>query len=171
MYEVDSKDRVIELTNVPQSSVGAPIPIVLAGESAVLLTYYLEETPNGWDGTTVRIVGPESNGEPAALVKIERCYAHMFGPPNDEAFDGHPLSERGLSPYGVFEVENSSWLRKLERMNAVHPSHDRERFLKNKKHFIFAFHDSTFECIAEGFQIEIHRGSVKSMIPRMLELI
>jgi hypothetical protein len=95
----------------------------------------------------------------------------MFGPPNDEAFGGHPLASRGLSPYAVFEVQQSSWIRKHERMNSVHPSHNRERFLAGIKHFIFAFHDSTFECIAEGFEICIVRGSMRSAATRMVEML
>lgn len=171
MYEVDNKDQVIELHEVPRSSVGAPNPIVLAGEHDVFLAYYLQNTPEGWDGTTVRIVGADSEGEPVAVVKFKRCTAHMFGPPNDEAFSGHPLADRGLNPYGVFEVKNSSWIRKLERMNAVHPYHDKQRYMENKKHFIFAFHDTTFECVAEGFTVDVTTGSVKSMVPYMLESV
>ena len=56
-------------------------------------------------------------------------------------------------------------------MNAVHPYHNREAFMSDKKHFVFAFHDSTFECIAKGFEMDIFKGSVKGMIPRMLERI
>lgn len=171
MYEVDEKDEAIKLRDVPQSSVGAPNPIVLAGEHDVLLTYYLEDTPEGWDGMTVRIVGSDSEGEPVAIVTFKYCTAHMFGPPNDEAFSGHPLAERGLKPYGVFEVKDSSWIRKLEKMNAVHPQHDKQQFMKSKKHFVFAFHDTTFECIAEGFTVEVTTGSVRSMVPRMLKSV
>ena len=40
MYEVDDKDKVVELENLPQSSVGAPIPMVLAGEHNLLLAFY-----------------------------------------------------------------------------------------------------------------------------------
>jgi hypothetical protein len=171
MYEVDGKDQVVELKEVPQSSVGAPNPIVLACEHDVLLTYYLQDSAAGWDGTTVRIVGTESEGEPVAVVKFKRCTAHMFGPPNDEAFSGHPLAYRGLNPCGVFEVKHSSWVRRLENMNAVHPYHDKKRYMENKKHFIFAFHDTTFECVAEGFTVEVTTGSVRSMVTHMLESV
>ena len=171
MYEVDDKDQVVELKDAPQSSVGAPNPILLAGEHDLLLTYYLEDTPEGWDGTSVRGVGTATEGEPVAVVNFKRCTAHMFGPPDDEAFSGHPLAQRGLGPYGVFEIRNSSWVRKLEKMNAVHPQHDKHRFMANKKHFVFSFHDTTFECIAESFSVEVSRGSVKSMIPKMLEAL
>ena len=34
-------------------------------------------------------------------------------------------------------------------MNAVHPHHRREAFLKYE-HFVLSFHDSTFECIARS---------------------
>ena len=171
MYEVDGLDRVSELNNVPQSSVGAPIPIVLAGEHDVLLTYYLQNTTEGWDGRSVKMVGADSEGEPVAIIKFKNCYAHMFGPPNDEAFQGHPLSDQGLGPYGAFEVHNSSWIRKLEKINSVHHYHSKDRFMESKRHYVFSFHDTTFECIAKDFEVDLSSGSVKSMVSRMLENI
>lgn len=162
MYTV-SADRPVEITSVPQSSVGAPCPMICAGEHALFLSYYLEDVPADWDGTAARLLSESEGDEPCALVKFERPYAHMFGPPNDEAFEGHPLSARGLCPYTVFEVQASSWLRALERMNSVHPYHKPERFAKYK-HFVFAFHDTTFECIAESFMLTLHRGSVRSVL-------
>ncbi len=162
MYTVGA-DRPVEITSVPQSSVGAPCPMICAGEHALRLAYYLEDVPADWDGTAVRMLSEFEGDEPCALVKFESAYAHIFGPPNDEAFEGHPLSARGLRPYAVFEVQESSWLRALERMNSVHPYHKPERFAKYK-HFIFAFHDTTFECIAESFSLSLHHGSVRSVL-------
>jgi hypothetical protein len=137
--------------------------MLCAGEHSLLLAYYLQDTPEGWDGSTVRLLSDAEGDEPCALVNFRMAYAHMFGPPNDEAFEGHPLSARGLRPYAVFEVQASSWLGALERMNSVHPYHSAERFTKYK-HFIFAFHDTTFECIAESFSVSIHRGNVRSVL-------
>lgn len=141
---------MIELRDVPQSSVGAPCPIIVASELELLVAYFVEDAPPSWDGTSVRIVGVESKDEPAAAVRFENYYATMFGPPNDEAFSGHPLAARGLHPYCAFEVVDSSWVRQLERMNCVHPYHKPERF-KSYRHFVLAFHDSTFECVAKGY--------------------
>jgi hypothetical protein len=165
MYAIDQLDSVAELNDVPQSSVGAPIPMILCGEHFLHLAYLLQATPENWDGRSVRMVNEESEGEPCALVKFEQEIAYMFGPPNDEAFAGHPLASRGLRPYGVFEVKNSSWIRQLERMNSVHPMHARiaERYSRYR-HFIFAFHDTTFECVAMGFNTSIHQGSVSSVL-------
>lgn len=165
MYSVDSKDTVTEIADVPQSSVGAPCPMILAGEHHLHLAYYLQATPAGWDGTTVRIVGESTTGEPVALVEFTHSIAHMFGPPNDEAFSGHPLASRGVGPYRVHEVHHSSWIRRLERMNAVHPCHRPEQFARYR-HFIFAFHDTTFECIAETFGVTVHTGSVAEVLER-----
>lgn len=159
VYSVDERDTVAELRGTPPSDVGAPLPHVLAAEGRVRLFYLVSGDPDAWDGAAVRAVSPESPGVKTAVVTFEVCAAHFFGPPNDEAFSGHPLARRGLRPYGNFQVENSSWLRALERMNAVHIHHRPEAFWR-LKHFIFAFHDSTFECIAERFSAEIRRGAL-----------
>lgn len=165
MYEIDDKDKVIKLNDGPQSSIGAPLPVVLSDEGKVLLAFYLEEISKDWEGTSVRLIGPDSE-EPAAIVEFKACYAFMFGAPNDEAFTGHPLYNRGLRPYGVYEVLDSSWVRKLEKMNSVHPNHNVERFWQ-RHHYIFAFHDSTFECVANGFEVTKTRGSMRSLVPQM----
>jgi len=163
MYSIDHLDAVTQLTDVPQSSVGAPCPMILCGDHLLHLAYIVQRQGPEWDGRTIRIVGPHSQDESCALVHFVRPYTHMFGPPNDEAFHGHPLWNRGLRPYLVFEVANSSWIRRLERMNSVHPYHKKDRFSK-LKHFIFAFHDSTFECVAASFDVSIHVGSVAQVL-------
>jgi hypothetical protein len=88
MYTVDSRDRVVELRDVPQSSVGAPCPVVVASEHDLFVAYLVQHTPAGWDGTSVRVVAPDSMHEPAAMVRFDKFHATMFGPPNDEAFMG-----------------------------------------------------------------------------------
>lgn len=167
MYQVDSRDKVVELEGAPQSSVGAPTPVMLSDEGKVLLAFHLQNTPEDWDGTTCRIVRHDSE-EPLAIVEFKWCHASMFGPPNDEAFSGHPLADRGLDPYGAYEVLDSSWIRQLERMNSVHEYHKPERFWE-RHHYIFAFHDSTFECVADGLHVTKTFGSMESIIPVMAE--
>ena len=114
--------------------------------------------------------GVPEDGETMAVVRFVGCRAHMFGPPNDEAFAGHPLAGRGLRPYGAFLVQNSSWLRGLERMNAVHPRHNPERF-RELKHFVLTFHDSTFECIARGAEPFPRYTRTALMVRRMTMLL
>lgn len=166
MYTVDARDRVAELGDVPRSDVGAPCPIVLASEGTLTVVYFVSDPPEGWDGQTVTVLGPDTPGEPAAIVRFSWARASMFGPPNDEAFSGHPLASRGLRPYGAFEVLDSSWVRRLERMNAVHPQHRPESYA-DLRHFVLAFHDSTFECVAEGYRCELARGPLTALIARL----
>lgn len=156
MYTID-KDRVIALADIPQSSIGAPLPRVVADEHTCLVGFYLETHDPAWDGSYVRVVEPETADDPVAVVAFPLYCATMFGPPNDEAFAGHPLSSRGLAPYGAFEIHDSSWIRQLERMNSVHPHHRAERFAK-LRHFVLTFHDSTFECVASRYDITKHTG-------------
>jgi hypothetical protein len=170
MYEVDERDRVVELESVPQSSVGAPMPCVLADEHRVVLAYCVQERLPGWDRKTVRIGGPAGGDEDVALVRFNSCSVHMFGPPNDEAFEGHPLASRGLGPYRAFRVESSSWIRQLERMNSVH-RHHRPEIFRALQHLVFAFHDSTFECVCRSFDVTVAQGSISAVIPEIVKLL
>ncbi len=170
MYQVDAHDIVIKLRSVPQSEIGAPLPLVIADDNRLILEYLISAPDPNWDGTYVNVVDSSSEGA-VAIVRFQRPYAHFFGPPNDEAFEGHPLAARGLSPYAAFEIENSSWIRQLERANAVHPYHNRERFMEAKRHFVFAFHDSTFECVAAHFNVSTHQGSILSLLDRVAQML
>jgi hypothetical protein len=153
---------------VPQSSVGAPCPLIVGDGLRVVLAYYVQNTPPDWDGTLARMVGPTTEGQPVAIVRFDLCRAHFLGAPNDEAFEGHPLSGRGLAPYGCFEIQNSSWIRRLERMNSVHRAHRAEDFWK-LRHLVFSFHDETFECVCGGFEVaEVAPGSISAMVPQLI---
>lgn len=89
-----------------------------------------------------------------AFVQFKNCLITKFGYPNDEALSGHPLFEAGLSCYGIFEVFNSPWIEDVRIQN-------RKSFpdfeFKGLRHFIFTFHDSTFECLAEDFVVELRK--------------
>ena len=167
MYSVDNQDRVVELKDVPPSSTGAPCPILLCDERRTLLAYLVQEKPYSFDGRVLTDADLAMLTRQIALIEFPGCESQMFGAPNDEAFKGHPLWSRGLHPYGAFQIENSSWIRQLERMNSVHPSHSPESFFQGLKHFVFAFHDSTFECVAEGFTVSEHKGSFQSLLAEM----
>jgi hypothetical protein len=165
VYTVD-RDSVLVL-DVPQPEVGAPLPILLADDQSAQIAYIVHEVDPNWDGTYANMVGTDSADQPIALVSFVRPYAHIFGPPNDEAFACHPLFRRGLQPYSVAEVSSSSWIRQLERMNAVHPNHQPKAF-DSYRHFVFAFHDSTFECVAMGLAVSTMRGSMREAVTRMV---
>jgi hypothetical protein len=171
MYEIDELDRVVAVRGLPKSDVGAPLPIVVCDEHKLLISYLTSTSDPNWDGSYAESVSPLSNAKPIAIVNLKLPYAHIFGPPNDEAFRGHPLAARGLSPYGFFEIIYSSWIRVLEQRNSVHDRHDRQWFLSRKRHFVFTFHDSVFECIAQEFSVECMTGSLALALDRMCEIL
>lgn len=87
-----------------------------------------------------------------AVVQFEGCRITKFGYPNDEASWKIPRT-RGLA-YGIYEVLNSSWIRELTELkrHAFPNTPDDTR----SRHFLFLFHDSTFECIARDIKVELH---------------
>jgi hypothetical protein len=37
------------------------------------------------------------------------------------------------------------------------------------QHFIFGFHDCTFECLAESFEVEVHHMPLGDLLHQMVE--
>lgn len=150
MYTTDDQDIVIPLGDIPPCCVGAPLPVVFADEGTTIVAYIIQRSSS-----------PDSDDH--AFIRFHWCYSLMFGPPNDEALGGHPLASRGLEPYGAFKVENSSWLRGLERLNSVHPYHRPEHF-DRYTHYVLTFHDTTFECVADSYAVSVVKGPIQSLL-------
>ena len=142
--------------------------MVFATENDLHVTYYLNLVEDGWDGKTVRVVGPSSDGEPSIIITFHGVTAHYFGAPNDEAIHGHPLYGAGLRPYSYFEVRDSSWRAELEKMNRVHPHHKKEHF-SDIRHFIFTFHDTTLEVLARSYSSEVTNLPLVENVERVLK--
>jgi hypothetical protein len=157
MYTIDRHDTVEALTGLPVSSGGAPMPLLLADDDGLVLAYRLQPP-----------------GEKVAIVEFDGVTAHCFGMPNSDALFGHPLFARGLRGDRVYEVRNSSWIRALERLNRVHPNHHPSMF-SHCRHFIFPFHDTTFECIADAIRnvsqtSYVNRASLLEEMRRRLDV-
>ena len=170
MYSIDARDTVRPFLAAPPCSAGAPCPLVLADDTGVLIAYYGDPPHPSSPIATPQAVDPATSAFPVVIAVFASPRAHMFGPPNDEALSGHPMASRGLHAYGAFEVRASSWVRALERMNAVHPNH-RPEACACYRHFIFTFHDSTLECVAAGVAFHAHPGPLHSALPHMLALL
>jgi len=122
-----SSPNVVQLDSWPQPS-GCPEAAVFATETQLFLRY-------------------DTSSDETAIVQFPLVKIFSFGAPNDEALGGHPLAKFGLRFYAVHRVDNSPLIAELERRNAVHPRHDRDRFLKGSVHYVFTFQDSTLECV------------------------
>lgn len=168
MFGITPKQELKKLRDLPQSSVGAPCPLVFATEHEVHVTYYLDAIEEEWDGTTVRVIDHASTGEPSIVVTFHRVTAHYFGMPNDETMHGRPLYKLGLQAHSYFEVLGSSWRDELERMNRVHSHHKKEHYA-DVRHFIFTFHDTTLEVLARSYTAEVTNLPLMENIERVLK--
>jgi len=102
-----------------------------------------------------------------AVVQFKSLNLTRFGGPNDEAMPEHPLYHKGLAKvgYAICEVIESSWAvevmatakRSAERIwgNSFPKVYRDHRWAT--RHFLFSFHDSTFECLAEDFTLSLHQ--------------
>ena len=148
---------------------GAPLPHVIQNDYKTFLTFYVREADPNWDGSYVTVKDPgDGSVETLALVEFFGCSSAKLGSPNDEVFEGHPLNGKGLDGYTAQRVVNSRWLAELEAVNSVHRCYDPARW-RNLNHYVFWFHDSTFECVAESFKVEVFRESMAEMLARVCQ--
>ena len=148
---------------------GAPMPHLLMNDHRAFLCFLLNERDPSWDGSYVTVKSLDGNQpESLGLVEFKLCLSAKLGSPNDEVFQGHPLRGKGMEAYGAQHVVNSRWLAELEKINSSHSLYNPASW-KEPKHFIFWFHDSTFECIAESYVVETHCISMKEMLTMMVE--
>ncbi len=137
-------DKVVELDlgYTPEAAISGAV--LVQTEQSTFLTF-----------NAMRKVGQRREPAGSALVEFPFCQCTLFGYPNDEALPGHPLYSNGLDSggYGIYEVLNPSWPKRLEAQNrVVFP--DAAPY-SSPRHFIITFHDNTFECLADDIVLEV----------------
>lgn len=148
-------------------SVGAPLPYLLQNEDRAFLTFYVNVRDPNWDGTYVNVVDPSSpDAVTLCLVTFKNCLSAKLGHPNEDVQGGHPLAGRGLKGYTAQIVENSPWIREIGKTNSVHPDDDPSLW-DSYQHYIFWFHDSTFECLARSYEYEVTTESMSHILSRI----
>lgn len=147
--------------------VGAPLPFLICNDYRTFLTFYVSDPDPNWDGTCVHVVDPSSSKDVSlCLVTFEHCMSAKLGHPNDEVQTGHPLAGRGLRAYTAQIVKNSPWLAEVAKTNSVHPNNKPETW-NTLNHYVFWFHDSTFECLAESYKVEVTTESMPELLNRV----
>ncbi len=138
--------------------IGAPTPTILTNEHSLYLIFYVSNVDPSWNGETIHLRTNRDEG--IVTLKFDKYAQFKFGNPNDETINGHPLYKLGLKPYSIQKVFDSNWIKEIKKMNSVHPYHKDELFSKYE-HYIFFFHDTCFEIVAEGYSIE--KDSLQTM--------
>ena len=143
MYKVSGKEVLKLLESLPQSDIGAPLPVVMATEDQVCIAYFTQMHDPTWDGTFVQLMSYESRAT-IAILEFKASHAHQLWPLNECAIGRHPLAKVGLTPFAAFEVLNSLWTAEFTTKWS-----DSGYYGQNpKRHFILTFHHSVFECVA-----------------------
>ena len=145
--------KIKEIETLLFIETGAPVPVVLSNEYKLLLFYYYQRTINNPANTDFPRQRDSNEDRGVAVVAFPGFLIYKFGYPNAEVLSGHPYYSLGLRAYSLFEVIDSDWVQDIEQRNRIHPRHNSERY-KAYRHFLIAFEDSTFECIAKGLEIE-----------------
>ena len=142
--------------DIPAARGGAPEPFVFSDEHNLEIIYSISPPASERIGGKYEAL-TEEDGEDIAALRFTRCLQHKFGYPNEEAISGHPLWSHGLEYCACTELQGSDWLAEITKQNEVHARH-KESMFSSYRHFIFPFHDTTFECLAEGYEVRIYKA-------------
>ena len=136
----------------------------LRNDDRTFLVFLVRDTDPEWDGVCVNVVSADDpTPRKLAVVEFKRCLCAKMGSPNDEVFHGHPLHGKGFEGYRPLRVKNSPWIKELEAINSVHSCYRPESW-SMLNHYIFGFHDSTFECVAESFAAEAKTATIPEVL-------
>jgi hypothetical protein len=148
MYPSDNDSKIVLLAHIPVMENDFPLfapngeePLVVSFLNKIYLIYKINHRV---PGTPV---------EDLAIITFQGTN-YRRGWPNEQGLNKHPLAKNGLNAYTISEVINSSWIKQIIEYNSHNPS----EIYKTLRHFIFAFHDSMFECIARDYKIETRNG-------------
>ena len=108
-----------------------------------------------------------------AVVELLGCKAATHSYSTNLGHDGRPYSYFGLKPGAVFEITGSPWLHRTEEDIAFHAPKTTTRGrtttkAKPLRHFVFTFHDTTYQCIAEGLQATLCFGNYGDIAAQLL---
>jgi hypothetical protein len=164
-----SEPHAVPIEFPVQWDTGAPFPYLLQNDYRTFLVFFLRDVDPGWDGTYVNVRRAD-NPSPSnlAVVEFKRSICTKMGTPNDEVFPGHPLYGKGFRGYCPLRVKNSLWIKELEAINSIHRGYRPESW-SNLNHYIFGFHDSTFECVAESFIVEVRTTTITEVLREMCD--
>ena len=144
--------NIIEWTDAPQMSIGAPMPEIrkLAG-SAIYLAYITDESDNKYLDYIEGKSESEYNEDvdEFAVVRFIAPIHHTYGYPNDEGLRQHPLYAFGLERYAFNVIEGSPTVAALSKKDASNFDGDTENGLRIQ-HWVVTFKDDTLEIVAES---------------------
>ena len=141
---------------------GAPLSHIVSNGSTTVLVCRANDLRPDWDGTNPQSVSTSDEGTLIELT-FRSCSSIKFGSPSDEVLHGHPLYGRGLEFYEAHKIHNSGWIEELE---AIQESHHRYRGPGSVRgnHYILAFHDETFEAVAEHVDVRTVQGTIGELL-------
>lgn len=135
-----------------QWDIGTPVPHLIKTDSQTFLLFLLHDTELQRYDFYADVANAQGE-EHFATVEFKGCVSAKMGVPNDEVFHGHPLHGKGLVAYSPLRVLNSTWIKELEAINSVHMQFSAD-FWNTLSHYIFGFHECTFECVAQSFVVQ-----------------
>jgi hypothetical protein len=167
-----STDVVVAMATRWQPSKLSTKPLLFQDEERAVLIFSAGREPlaGGIAATLRRGVGPSDvvAGRSTRIeIRFDGCLLAKFGYPGQGALSGHPLYDRGLNGYGLYEVLDSSWTRLLAEQDKI--SSPKESWPPFPvRHFVATFTDAIFECLCGSVRGRATNMSVAEILEQLI---
>ena len=160
MFGRKKQEVITALTTIPPPAPGACLPFIVSDEHCLKLTYYTQRTDAVWTGgTSVETLKQEDVQKEVAIISFIGLKSYSFGIPRTINSDLHV--------FGIFRVNESTWISSIEKGDESTLSTDAEKTTK-LQHFVFCFQTKTFECLAQDIEACIEKNRLSNVAPQLL---
>jgi len=153
-----SEEVVREINQFP-SPMTPSYPIFISDEDSAVLSYQIAICDREKDFNIIQLI--DGHEDPYAIIHFTGICSSQWTPFCQESLGKHPLCKAGLRWFSVNEVENSSYCKFI----GFEPDN-----LFKRRHLVFQFEDSTFECISEKQELYICKRDKTSVLNEMIRL-
>lgn len=127
--------------DIPEPSMGAPLPFVLGDERRLSLCYNQTQA-SYYTGRKITATDVEGVPDKVAVLRFTGVQTSYLGGLSETSQYCHSLADLGLTSFYAWEVSGSELVRYQNRKDLM------------LRHIIVLFHDSMFEVVCEDFTVK-----------------
>lgn len=136
-----------------------PEPRLITNGTKTFLIYLCHEGSDSLGDNPINILEEvDETNYPFAVIELKNCLAHKFETLEERFFKYLSLWDTGLRRHHAHVIDNSKWLNNVRDLHEDERDFNKKQWV-NKEHYVMLFHENALEFLADGFDIQVFRGS------------
>lgn len=154
MYKLTDNELVTISKEIPSPGTAGE-QVFISNSNYAVLGFQISLSQQDWTPSN-RKFDLGGSGESFAILNILSPTYNIWTPYCQEGLGRHPLTQKGLNHFDVFEIENSIF--------------SEEGAYFERKHYVFQFEDSTLDLVCKHIEVFLYKGSIEKMEKKVTEM-